>query len=177
MSLSATRTGPGISLSPAIHRLIVRASTSSAAAAATCDNPSAAIAARNSSADNDAFLYDGKPPPCERDAQAFDGIVRAKRRGERPICEEKRQALGAVNTAAEEPECAGGKDGNGLGLAHASLIGPMVLAVNNEISAAESVRGHGAEGRVKLPRAPAPYFPSALSPPRAARKTAPPRLS
>lgn len=50
ISRSATLTGPGTSRSPAIQRRTVLASTSSAAAAATCDSPSAAIAVANSSA-------------------------------------------------------------------------------------------------------------------------------
>lgn len=50
MSLNATRTGPGISRSPNAQRLTVRASTSSACAAATCDSSSASMASLNSSA-------------------------------------------------------------------------------------------------------------------------------
>lgn len=138
MQRNATRTGPGISRSPSAQRLTVRASTSSASAAATCDSPSAAMAARNSSADNDAIFANGQAGSGQRGAQRVERVRNTEGVGQAAIGAEQRQALRAVSATGDETNGVGGQGWDGDGLAHDPLIGPAALNVNNGISAAES---------------------------------------
>jgi hypothetical protein len=138
MSRSATLTGPGMARSPAVQRRTVRSSTSSAEAAATCDSPSAASAARNSSADNGAVLGDRHAGGSQHGTQAVDRVGGAERVGQRAIGSEQRQAFRAIGAAADEANGVGGQGGDGKGLAHVPCVGPLARHVNNQISAAES---------------------------------------
>jgi hypothetical protein len=130
MQRKATLTGPGIERSPSAQRRTVRASTSNAEAASTCDISSAASAALNSSADNDAILPQGQAGLRQDRAQGVERGVSSERVGQRTIAAEKRQALRAINTTADEADGFGRKRGDGLGLAHIPCVGPMALTVN-----------------------------------------------
>jgi hypothetical protein len=160
MSRSATRTGPGIARSPSAQRLMVRASTSSAAAAATCDRPSDASAARNSSADNDAILAKGQAGSGQDRTQGVQRLVNGEGVGQAAVSAKQGQALRAISAGSDETNGVGGQGWDGGGLAHNSCVGPMALYVNNQIAAAESDRGHGGEGGVNaLPGRPAHPMP------------------
>lgn len=135
MRRNATRTGPGMARSPATHRRTVRASTSRAAAAATCDNPRAAIAALNSSADNDAILTQRQTGGSQHRAQAVHCLINGEGVGQAAVSAEKRQALRPISAAANEANCVGGKGGDFNGLAHAQQIGPTALAVKQKMQA------------------------------------------
>lgn len=129
MQRSATLTGPGISRSPSAQRRTVRASTSSAAAACTCDMPSAAIAARNSSADtaNDPGIVNCQAIAGQDRANRVHVLVLRERIGHRAIAVMQGQAFRAISAARDEADGIGGELRGGDGLAHAlndRAIGP-----------------------------------------------------
>lgn len=133
MQRSATLTGPGMARSPKAQRRTVRASTSSAAAASTWDMPSAAMASRNSSADNDTILAQRQALGGQHRPQGFERVVLRERVGQAPIGAEQRQALGPVHAARHEANRIGRKSGDGL-LVHVVCIGPLALPVNGDFA-------------------------------------------
>lgn len=133
MQRSATRTGPGIERVPASQRPTVASSTSSAAAVSRRFIPSDAIAARSSSADNDAILTKGQTVAGQDRPQRVEGVVLGKRVGQAAVAAEQGQALRTVNAAGDKADCIGGESGNGLGLVHAPYVVPMASHVNGEM--------------------------------------------
>ena len=133
ISRSATLTGPGIALSPAAQRRTVLASTSSADAAATCVGQSAAIAAANSSADNDTIRQEREAVAGEDHANGGHVIVLAEAVGQSAGRCEQGQPLGAVGADCDEANGIGGHRGGanrgGGALVHAPYTGPTVLFV------------------------------------------------
>lgn len=129
MQRSATFAGPGIARVPASHRPTVASSTSNAAAVSRLFMPSAAMAARSSSADNDAILPQRQPLGRQDRPQGFQRVILRERVGQAAIWAEQRQALRSVNTARHEADGIGGKGGDGL-LVHAFHVVPMALFVN-----------------------------------------------
>jgi len=138
MSRSATRTGPGTSRSPSAQRLTVRASTSKASAAATCESPSAARAARNSAADNGTTGQQRHASRLQRRGNVRFTFPDGEGARQRAIGVEQRKPLWPIGSAGQEPNGAGGKRRNGDGagvvgaLAHALCAGPLALSVNEE---------------------------------------------
>lgn len=139
MQRSATFAGPGIARVPASHRPTVASSTSRAAAVSRRFSPSAAIAARSSSADNDAILAQRQALGCQHRANGFQRVILRKRVGQTTIRAEQRQSLRTVNATRYEADRIGGKGGHGL-LAHARNVVPLALVVNHEIAASAADR-------------------------------------
>ena len=141
MQRSATLAGPGIARVPASHRPTVASSTSSAAAVSRRFMPSAAMAARRSSADNDAALDQAHPVRAQLLANRLLGFFDAERVGQRAVGMEQRQAFGAVNAAANEAHRIGGEDRRGLrdrvvgALAHAVCVVPLAPHVKQDFAA------------------------------------------
>jgi len=133
MQRSATFAGPGIARVPASHRPTVASSTSKAAAVSRRFMPSAAIAARSSSADNDAIRAQGQAGTRQDRPQALHRLVLRKRVGQTAIRAEQRQALWPVHAARHEADRIGRKGGDGL-LGHAVYVAPLALFVNGEIA-------------------------------------------
>ena len=133
MQRSATFAGPGIARVPASHRPTVASSTSRAAAVLRRFIPSAAIAARSSSADNDAILTQGQALGGQHRTQGFQRLVLRERVGQAAIRAEQRQALRPIHAARHEADRIGGKGGNWL-LGHAVYVVPLALFVNGEIA-------------------------------------------
>ena len=129
-SRSATRTGPGIVTSLNAYRRTVRGSVSSWRAASSCDQPNAANAARNSSADNGATIKNAQPMRSERGGNGLHRVVLPEAVGQRAIGAEQRQAFGAINAAGNKPDGVGGKVGGDGCVAHASYVGQCALSVN-----------------------------------------------
>jgi len=113
ISRSATLTGPGIDRSPVSQRLIVRTSTSSTLAAATCDSPSASSAALNSSADNAAVLQQAQAVAGQQGADRSVVLVHGEGVGQAAVAAEQRQALGPVGADGDEANGLGGHRGGG----------------------------------------------------------------
>ncbi len=118
MQRSATRTGPGISRSPATQRRTVRASTSNCRAASTWDQPSAVMAATKASGDTA-----GNPHAANRarGAGLEDGfrVVSQARMSGHEISQ--RHAICFARGC--------GDDQDHVALAHGHCIGPTVLVV------------------------------------------------
>jgi len=154
MQRSATFTGPGMALSPAAQRRTVRPSTSSCLPASTCDQPSAAIAAANSSgctlrgpchikrsdsggkiAGAGQQLARGK---CRLAARVGVAVHGRQPSGQALCCQRFPGAVDfvsgglAVAAQADITAIAGQDHGAGFGFAHAHLIGPMALTVNHK---------------------------------------------
>ena len=140
MQRSATFAGPGMARVPASHRPTVASSTSSAAAVSRRFSPRAVIAARSSSADNDAILAQGQAVVCQDWAKRGERVILRERIGQAAVATEQRQALRAINATGHKANGFGGKGGNGLRLVHAPYVVPMALTVNYEISASAQIR-------------------------------------
>jgi hypothetical protein len=134
MQRNATLTGPGMALSPAAQRRTVRPSTSSCLPASTCDQPSAAIAAANSSGctAEAAIFAQNQAARRQRRRNGLAGVVGAERGGQRAVRHERRQALRAIWADGDKAERIGGKIGGDGCVAHAYLVGPLALAVNHK---------------------------------------------
>ena len=134
MQRSATRTGPGISRSPAAHRRTVRASTSSALAASVWFKPSPAMASRNCSGVTE-YRRAGNPKAraCE-DRRDFGRILILREAvAQRAVTAEQRQALRPVRANRDETDGLGGKIGGDRCVAHTQTVGPLALFVNGEM--------------------------------------------
>lgn len=132
MHRKATTTGPGTLASPSAHRRTVRASIINWRAASSCDHPSPAIAARNSSADT---AHDPGGVYChaalhKQAAQSIECIADPEGVGQPAVRIEQSQPIGAVLTAGNEADGIGGQGGAGGGLAHAPALGRFALPVN-----------------------------------------------
>ena len=154
MQRSATLTGPGMALSPAAQRRTVRPSTSSCLPASTCDQPSAAIAAANSS--GRTLRGPNHIKGCDsggKIASAGQQLARGKCRlaarvgvavhGRQPsgraLCGQRLPGVVdfvggwlAVAAQADITAIACQDHGAGFGLAHAYLVGPLALTVNHK---------------------------------------------
>ena len=141
MQRSATFTGPGITISPSAHRLTVRGSTSSALAAASCDSPSAASAARKSSADNGAIVQHAETVRRQPGADLFQVFVSGEGAVERAVAQEERLALRAVRPLRDEPEGIGRKvlGRGGALLAHGFYIGRYALVCKGYFRAVATI--------------------------------------
>ena len=135
MQRSATFTGPGMALSPAAQRRTVRPSTSSCLPASTCDQPSAAIAAANSSGctEDKAVGVQGETLCCVVGTDIGQRFIRAARTHQGAGAGKRRQTLRAIWAGGDKAERVGGKIGGDGCVAHIHVVGPLALFVNHRI--------------------------------------------
>jgi hypothetical protein len=135
MQRNATRTGPGMALSPSAQRRTVLASLSNATAAWSWLIPSRPSAALNSSADNAAILQQPVSSRGEKGRDFGVPLALTEGVGQRAIRAEQRQALGTIRADRDEANRIGGQvRGRGGALrVHNPHIGPLALPVNGEM--------------------------------------------